>query len=123
MDKCFKEALELAANFYQLTDSCEIFRSSVESDGSGGVISNRYLQATEKCKVWNSLLNEKQSGGAINSYTEYKISLRKNADIQVADKIKIVGDSDYSRYFEVVSTNSANTDSVFLTIEVKERFD
>lgn len=123
MDKCFKEALELAANFYQLTDTCEIFRSSVESDGSGGVISNRYLQATEKCKVWNNLLNEKQSGGGLQSYTEYKISLRKNADVQVDDKIKIVGDSDYSRYFEVVSTNSANTDSVFLTIEVKERFD
>lgn len=123
MDKCYKEALELAANFYQLTDTCEIYRSSVESDGSGGVISNRYLQATEKCKVWNSLLNEKQSGGGINSYTEYKISLRKNADIQVADKIKILDDSDYSRYFEVISTNSANTDSIFLSIDVKERFD
>ena len=42
---------------------------------------------------------------------------------KINDEIKIIGDSDSSRFFEVVGVNDLTSNAVFLTIHLKERHD
>lgn len=119
----YLEALQLAANYYQLTEKCQILRNDLESDGSGGVIARKYLISEEICKLWNKTIDENTTGGGLSSFDEYRMNLRKTADVKINDEIKIIGDSDSSRFFEVIGVNDLTSNAVFLTIHLKERHD
>lgn len=123
MNNKYFEALQFAANYYHLTDKCEIFRNLLESDGSGGVISRRFQISEEPCKIFNVRLDEKESGGGLGAFNEYRMYLKKSTDVKIADQIKIMNDSNKQRYFEVVGVNSLSTDTMFLTLDLKERAD
>ena len=111
------------ANFYQLPTIVKIYRTSVESDGSGG-IKNNYNQLIAQCnaRVINKILEEKQVGEGLTGTSKWFFVLPANVDLQIDDRIVIDNDTDSNKYYLVINHDRSSTEGLFTNCEAIERY-
>ena len=114
------ESFRNASKYYQLQDSCEVYRMQTEVDDYGGIENSYRKHAEYKCRLVFKLEDTRPIGGAVLEDGNYKIHLEFSADLKHSDRIFIKNDNLINRYYEVISVETGS-DGMFCNAIVKER--
>lgn len=117
--------LRNAANAYNLTDVCLIYRSENVIDEYGGVSNDFRLWKETPCRfvMKNNESSVQPNAGSLNIHGEYSIIIPADVLIRSSDKIYKKDDPYIERSFEIIKVDTAVTDGLFNNVIVKERMD
>lgn len=97
----------------------EVRRFTFTDDGRGGQTETLRTIGTYTGRLVNASDSESIPGGGIQSMSVYALTVTIEADIQASDRVYIPGES--RRYFDVVGTDTGQTDLLVQHVGLVER--
>lgn len=99
-----------------------IYRPETNVDGSGGVTYIDTLKYTTKCRIVAKVFKEEQEGGGLAGNSKWEIIVPADVDLLADDRVKIKDDIISDRYFLVINTDVMQTEGIFTSGEIIERW-
>ena len=99
-----------------------IYRPVTTVDGSGGINYIDRLVTTTQCRIVAKVFKEEQEGGGLAGNSKWEIIVPAGVDLMADDKIIIRDDIIIDRYFLVINTDVNQTEGIFTSGEIIERW-
>jgi hypothetical protein len=107
---------------YHLPQAVMIYRPVTTVDGSGGINYIDRLVTTTQCRIVAKVFKEEQEGGGLAGNSKWEIIVPAGVDLMADDKIIIRDDIIIDRYFLVINTDVNQTEGIFTSGEIIERW-
>ena len=107
---------------YHLPDVVNVIRAITEVDIAGGITTDDRIIYTTNARIIAKNMSEEQTGGGLASSSKWQIIFPNDVEIRPDDKIKIKDDALVERYFLVIASDFGQTEGLFTTADLIERW-
>jgi hypothetical protein len=107
---------------YHLPDIVIVYRAITEVDIAGGITTDDRVIYTVNARIIAKNMQEEQTGGGLASSSKWQIILPSDVQIRPDDKIKIKDDALVERYYLVIDSDYGQTEGLFTTADLIERW-
>lgn len=107
---------------YHLPDTVYVIRAVTSVDAAGGITTDDRVIYTVNARIIAKNYQEEQTGGGLASASKWQVIFPNDVEILPDDKIKIKDDALVERYYLVIASDYGQTEGLFTTADLIERW-